>query len=115
MPVESGKEKKKLEKNPGMDKPGEKDKDKNDSAKRKIASNGVPVSIPRPQSVPANKDKESAAIKLRRKSSNPVESSNPVVLLRRKSFAGATDALRKKTLENGTSSTVVNATKGGGS
>ncbi|XP_054285941.1 polycomb protein suz12-B-like isoform X2 [Macrosteles quadrilineatus] len=115
VPVESGKEKKKPEKNPGLEKPGEKDKDKNDSAKRKIASNGVPVSIPRPQPMPANKDKESAAIKLRRKSSNPVESSNPVVLLRRKSFAGATDALRKKTLENGTSSTVVNATKGGGS
>lgn len=55
-----------------------------------------------------NKEKESGSIKLRRKSSTVVETNNPVVLLRRKSFAGATEALRKKGLENGVNSTAPN-------
>lgn len=81
--------------------------------KKKTASGVSAVSLPKPQPLTTNKDKDSAAIKLRRKSSTPIETTNnPVVVLRRKSYAGATDALRKKTVENGTS-TLGNAAKGG--
>lgn len=78
----------------------EKEKEKSDNnAKKKAPANGVPI-ITKVGNSGASKDKELAVIKLRRKSSTVSESSNPVVLLRRKSFAGATEALRKKTLEN---------------
>lgn len=62
-------------------------------------------------------NKDSSSVKLRRKSStsslretpvSPTETNNPVVVLRRKSFAGATDTLRKKAVENGVSNIITN-------
>lgn len=65
-----------------------------------------------------NKDvKDSSSVKLRRKSSSSslretsvsgTDTNNPVVVLRRKSFAGATDTLRKKAVENGVSNIITN-------
>lgn len=62
-------------------------------------------------------NKDSTSVKLRRKSSTSSlretsvsgsETNNPVVVLRRKSFAGATDMLRKKVVENGVSNIITN-------
>ncbi|KAG8314562.1 Polycomb protein suz12 [Homalodisca vitripennis] len=111
----SEKDKKLVNKIKVVEKPGEKndkEKEKSDILKKKALVSGA-VTATKPSQNGINKEKEMAAIKLRRKSSTVIETNNPVVLLRRKSFAGATDALRKKTLENGVVNTLPSTTKSG--
>lgn len=107
----SDKDKKKQVEKPSEKNDKEKEKGENNLKKKPFAGGAHITSLKPTSQQTANKEKESGSIKLRRKSSTVVETNNPVVLLRRKSFAGATEALRKKGLENGVNSSLSNSTK----